>query len=70
MSKPAESTPSLKVSQPAEDFVFADWNCTICGWNIARRFLPEDAATKAAEINLEVFMHQLNHRMDYLKGRK
>ena len=60
----------VKVSQPAEDFVFADWNCTIRGWNIARIFLPEDAATKAAEINLEVFMHQLNHRMDYLKGRK
>ena len=70
MSKPAESTPSLKVRQPAEDFVVATWNCTICGWNIARMFLPEDAATKAAEINFEVFKHQLNHRMDYLKGRK
>ena len=70
MSKPAESTSSLKVSQSAEDFVFADWNCTICGWNITRMFLPEDAATEAAEVNFEVFMHELNHRMDYLKGRK
>ena len=64
MSKPAESTPSLKVSQPAEDFVFADWNCTICGWNITRM------ATKMPEINDEVFRHQLNHQLDYLKGRK
>ena len=69
MSKPAESPPSLKVSQPSEDFVFADWNCTICGWNIARIFLPEDAATKT-EIDFEVLKHELNHRMDYLKGRK
>ena len=64
MSKPAEGAPSLKVSQPAEDFVVATWNCTICGWNIIRM------ATKMPEINDEVFTHQLNHRMDYLKGRK
>ena len=69
MSKPAESTPSPKVSQPAEDFVVATWNCTICGWNITRMFLPEDAATKT-EIDFEVLKHELNHRVDYLKGRK